>query len=136
LHCQRWYHAVYMPERHRGRDPNRHERRSLLPEYRHAVRFPDEPSSNTAYEQTRDIIRDEPCDLSLYRTALLPALTWYVIILGQIPEEDLQERIYEALEGGEAVSLPEEVWRQFNQRRLEQSGKGPWVEKRYGRRTR
>ena len=105
-----------------------------LPPYRHAVRFSDERSSNTGYEKTRDIIREEPCDLSLYRTALLPAVAWYVLILGSIPEEALQERIYEALEGGEAVALSEEVWTMFNQRRLEQSGKGPWVERRMGRR--
>lgn len=120
-----------MSERPLGRNP------TPLPEYRHAVRFPDEPSSNTAYEQTRDIIRDTPADLSLYRTLLLPSEDWHVLVLGSIPEEPVQERIYKALEGGEAVELPREVWTLFNQRRLEQIGKGPWAERRYvQRRTR
>src|SRR5690349_20979302 len=111
-----------MPEKQRGPVP--------LPDYRHAVRYPDESTSNTAYEKTRDLIRAEPCDLSLYRTALLPAITCYGLMLGQVRMEDLQERIYEALEGGEAVELPEEIWRRFSQRRLEQARKGPWVERR------
>lgn len=117
-----------MPERQRGRDPNR---RASLPEYRQAVRFPDEPTSNTAYEQTRRIIFDEECDLSLYRTALLPDVIWHVLLLGKTPEEGIQARISSAMAAGEAVELPEEVWRIFHLRRLEQSGKGPWTEHRH-----
>lgn len=124
-----------MSERHRGRDPDRpKEQREQLPEYRKAARFPDEPTSNTSYETTRDIIHTEQCDLSLYRTALLPAMDWYVLVLGQQPLEPLRERIDQALASGEAVELPEDVWAAFNARRLEQSGKGPWVERRYLRR--
>ena len=119
-----------MPERPRGRDP------VPLPDYRHAVRFPDEPTSNTAYEQTRDVMKEEACDISLYRTVLLPSQDWHLLVLGSIPEEPVQERIYKALEGGEAVELPKEVWQAFNQRRLEQTGKGTWTERRYGRRLR
>lgn len=124
-----------MGERQRGRDPNRNQRREQevpLPDYRHAVRFPNETTSHTAYEQTRQIIYEEPCDVSLYRTALLPAMTWHVLVLGNIPEERVQTRIYTALAGGEAVELPKAIWQAFNQRRLEQSGKAPWVEHRHG----
>lgn len=124
-----------MSERPRGRDPNRRkEKREQLPEYRKAALFPDEPTSNTAYETTRDIILTEPCDLSLYRTALLPTMDWYVLVLGQQPPEPLKERIDQALGNGEAVELPEDVWKAFNQRRLEQSGTGRWLERRYLRR--
>ena len=124
-----------MPERPRGRDPyRRKEKQAQLPEYRKAALFPDEPTSNTAYETTRDIIHTEPCDLSLYRTALMPDMDWYVLVLGQQPPEPLRERIDQALSAGVALELPEDVWRAFNARRLEQSGKGPWVERRYLRR--
>jgi hypothetical protein len=125
-----------MPERPRGRDPNRRYEKREVPflEYRQAVRFPDEPTSNIAYETTRDIIHTEPCDLSLYRTALMPAMDWYVLVLGQQPPEPLRERIDQAMSTGVAVELPEDVWRAFNARRLEQSGNGPWVERRYLRR--
>src|SRR5215211_2338285 len=123
-----------MPEGTRGRDPNRRQQAAPLPEYRRAARFPDEPTSNHAYEQAREVIRVEPCDLSLYRTILLPDQLWHVIVLGGMPQEVVRERITTALERGEAVELPEDVWRAFNQRRLEQSGQGPWVERRLPRR--
>ena len=121
-----------MSERPRGRDPDLPKEQ--LPEYRKAARFPDEPTSNTAYETTRDLIHTEPCDLSLYRTALMPAMDWYVLVLGQQPPEPLRERLDQALSTGVAVELPDDVWAAFNARRLEQSGKGPWVERRYIRR--
>jgi hypothetical protein len=121
-----------MPERTRGRDPNRHqEKQEQLPDYRKAARFPDEPTSNTAYEQTRDIIYEAPYDLSLYRTVLMPDVAWHVLVLGQTPDETVRGRIDQVLLSGEAVELPEEVWRAFNLRRLEQSGTGPSVEKRH-----
>jgi hypothetical protein len=90
--------------------------------------------SNHAYEQAREVIHVEPCDLSLYRTILLPDQLWHVLVLGGILQETVRERISTALKGGEAVELPEEVWRAFNQRRLEQAGRGPWVERRTLRR--
>lgn len=117
-----------MSERQRGRDPNR---RASPAEYRQAIRFPDESASNTAYEQTRQIIFEEDCDLSLYRAALLPDIVWHILVLGQTPKEQVRERINTSLAGGEAVELPEEVWQAFNQRRLEQSSKGTWVERRH-----
>jgi hypothetical protein len=124
-----------MPERPRGLEPNRHqENREQLPDYRKVARFPDEPTSNTAYEQTRDIIHEAPYDLSLYRTVLMPNVRWHVLVLGQTPDETVRGHIDQALMSGEAVELPEEVWRAFNLRRLEQSGKGSWVEKRHLRR--
>lgn len=128
-----------MPEKPRGRSPGRNPEYVVvpLPDYRHAVKFPDEKSSNTGYEQTREVVYRSPYDLSLYRTAMLPDLVWFVLVLGEIPDEQVQGEIYKNLEGGEAVELPEDVWRTFNQRRLENSGRGPWVERRLrGRRLR
>ncbi len=124
-----------MAERPPGKDPDRRkEKQAQLPEYCIAARFPDEPTSNTAYETARDLIHTEPCEISLYRTALMPAMDWYILVLGQQPPEPLRERIDYALASGEAVELPEDVWAAFNARRLEQSGEGPWVERRYLRR--
>lgn len=128
-----------MPEKPRGpSSAKRSGNQERLPDYRKASRFPDEPASNIAYEAARDIIYEAPYDLSLYRTALLPTQDWYVLILGQTPNAEVRGRIDQALKTGEAVELPEDVWRLFNQRRLEQSGQGPWVERRYlpRRRTR
>src|SRR5215213_2678700 len=130
-----------MPERQRGRNPNKpsrteQDKQSHLLEYHRAARFPDEPTSNSAYEATRQALYETPCDLSTYRTILLPTQDWYVLVLGGMPEPPLRTRIEAALLKGEATELPKEVWRAFNQRRLEQSAKGPWVERRARRRTR
>lgn len=133
--CSGVIYSKDMSERPRGRDSDRpKEKQTQLPEYRKAARFPNELTSNIAYETTRDIIHTEPCELSLYRTALMPAMDWYILVLGQQPSEPLRERIDQALASGETVELPEDVWRAFNARRLEQSGGGPWVERRYLRR--
>lgn len=77
-----------MPERQQGRDPNRRgaHQEIPLPEYRHATRFPDAPTSNTADEATRQVVYEEPCGLSLYRTALLPDSTWPILVLAQPPK--------------------------------------------------
>jgi len=105
-----------------------------MPEYYQAAKFPDEPTSNTAYEEARQALKETPCDLSTYRTILLPTHEWHLLVLGQTPDEALRERINHALLKGEVVELPEEVWRAFNQRRIEQSAQGPWVERRTPRR--
>src|SRR5215211_797203 len=124
-----------MPEGQRGRDPNKtsrteQDKQPQLPEYHRAARFSNEPTSNTAYEATRQALYETPCELSTCRTVLLPDYLWHVLVLGSTPNETLRERIDRALVRGEAVELPEEVWAAFNQRRLEQSAKGPWVERR------
>ncbi|SRR6266540_6472968 len=128
-----------MPEGQRGSDPNKplrteQDKQPHLPEYHRAARFPDEPTSNRAYEQTRQALYETPCELSTYRTLLLPDRSWHVLVLGQRPDDTLLQRIDRALLRGEAVELPEEVWAAFNQRRIEQSAKGPWVERRTPRR--
>src|SRR6266496_2323392 len=128
-----------MPEGQRGRDPNKpsrteQDKQPHLPEYHRAARFPDERASNSAYEATRQALYETPCELSTYRTVLLPDYLWHVLVLGNTPNETLRDRIDRALLGGEAVELPEEVWSAFHLRRLEQSAKGPWVERRTPRR--
>jgi hypothetical protein len=106
-----------------------------MPQYYQARRFPNEPTSNTAYEGVRQALYETPCDLSTYRTILLPARLWHVLVLGGTPDDALRQRIDQALIRGEAVELPEEVWRAFNLRRLEQMTTGqPWMERRLGRR--
>jgi hypothetical protein len=126
-----------MPERQRGRDPNRHQQPPELPGYYKAARYPDEPTSNTAYEEARQAIADIECDLSVYRTLLLPDQLWHLLVIGETPVEELRSRIDQALLRGVAVELPKEVWTAFNLRRLEQRQQGTWVERRVsGRRLR
>src|SRR5258706_3683842 len=104
-----------MPERQRGCDPNKQPRqeqrapRNLLPEYRRAARFPDEPTSNTAYDATRQALYETPCDLSTFRTILLPTLEWHVLVLGKTPDAVLREHIRRALMHAQAVQHPHET---------------------------
>jgi hypothetical protein len=134
-----------MSERQRGRDPDRpsskpsdnHEQHGGMPQYYEARRFPDDPTSNTAYEGVRDVLKETPCDLSTYRTILLPDQSWHVLVLGGAPVEALRQRIEASLVGGVAVELPEDIWQAFNVRRLEQMAQGkPWVERRAPRKRR
>jgi hypothetical protein len=106
-----------------------------MPQYYHARRFPNEPTSNTAYEGVRDLLYETPCDLSTFRTILLPERLWHVLVLGGAPDEQLRRRIEASMARGELVELPDEIWVAFDLRRLEQLGKGkPWVERRTKRR--
>lgn len=127
-----------MPERQRGRDcgrpPENREQQTAMPEYYRAARFPSDRTSNRAYEGVRQALHETPCELSTYRTILLPEEQWHVLVLGRTPDAALQRSIDDGLYGGEAVVLPEEIWVAFNQRWLEQTKKGTWVERRTPRR--
>jgi hypothetical protein len=134
-----------MPERQRGRDPDRHsnktpdnrEQQGGMPQYYEARQFPNEPTSNRAYEGVRQVLYETSCELSTYRTVLLPDMLWHVLVLGGTPNEALRRRIDQSLVYGVAVELPENIWIGFNQRRLEQMVKGrPWVERRTPRKRR
>src|SRR5258708_11787849 len=101
-----------MPEGQRGRDPNKpsrteHSEQPQLPEYHRAARFPDEPTSNQAYEATRQVLYETPCELSTYRTILLPDQSWHVLVLGRRTDTPLLQRIDRALLHREAGELPE-----------------------------
>ena len=119
-----------MPERQRGRDPNRFTRKEQehAPSFHQAARYPDEQSSETPYDQAQQTIYETPCDLSIYRLRLGHNLVWHVAVLGSPPPEDLQRRIEEILSTGEPVTLPDDILTHLVQRRAEQSGRGDWAE--------
>ena len=126
-----------MPERRRGRDPNRRqsEEPSKAPFHR-AARYPDEPSSELPYAQAQQAIHDTPCDLSAYRLQLLPDYIWHVAVLGSPPLEGLVRRIEEILATGEQETLSDEALTALTVRRLQQIQRGQWVEGHYGQRRR
>jgi hypothetical protein len=102
-----------------------------MPAYYQARQFPNELTSNSAYEGVRQILYETPCDLSTFRTILLPDMLWNVLVLGGNPNEELHRRIDQSLRHGDPVELPDDIWIGFNQRRLEQLAQGqPWVERR------
>jgi hypothetical protein len=118
-----------MPERQRGRDPNKLVGGDQLrAPYHRAARYMDEQASEAPYDQAQQTIYETPCDLSVYRLCLGPELTWHVAVLGNLPPEGLNRRIEEILASGEQIALPDEVLAQLTARRREQSSRGSWVE--------
>ena len=119
-----------MPERQRGRDPNRHRgevQEKQHPAFYRAARYQSEESSEHPYDQAQQLIHDEPCDLSTYRLRIGPEYQWHVAVLGDVPSEELVRRIEGVLKTGERVSLPDDVLTALTLRRLQQMEYGPWV---------
>jgi hypothetical protein len=117
-----------MPERQRGRKPPERKEDTL---YSKAVRYPDEQSSESPYDNVQELIRVEPCNLSVYRIRLGDHLEYHVAVLGEPPAQELQRRIDDFLKDGEAVTLPSEAVDALLARRAQQQKDGPWVEHRH-----
>lgn len=118
-----------MPERQRGRDPDRlQQKEQARNSYHRAARYPHEDASEAPYDTLRQLIFDEPCNLSAYRLRVGEALEWHVAVLGEHPLDELQRRIEDVLATGEPVTLPQEILNVLIQRRRTHSGKGKWVE--------
>src|SRR6266545_2601851 len=101
-----------MPERPRGRDPNRQPRKEQPPKPFHkAARYPNEQSSEAPYDQSQQAIYETPCDLSAYRLRLGRDLVWHVAVLGTTPPPELVRRIDDILSSGDPVTLPDDVLR-------------------------
>jgi hypothetical protein len=101
-----------------------------------AARFNTREEAAVPYYAVQETIRTKNCDLSAYRfkqqwedTTNKP---WYVVIVGEKPSDDVQERQNTALGQGEMTGLPEEAVDGLLDRRITQCVKGPWVEAHYG----
>lgn len=121
-----------MPEKKRGRDPGKPpERREEDNSYHRAARYPGEEASEQPYDAMQEMIRVEPCNLSVYRLRLGEDLEYHVAVLGEPPEERLQRRIEDTLKDGMPVTLPQEVLNALIARRHEQQHNGDWVERHH-----
>lgn len=121
-----------MPERQRGRNPNKQPKREQEPNsYHRAAKYPGEVESEAPYDAAQELIRVEPCDLSAYRIRLGEQLEYHVAVLGEPPAEALQRRIEDILKDGEPVTLPAEVLAALIERRTEQQRLGGWVERHH-----
>jgi hypothetical protein len=127
-----------MAERQRGRDPNQ-KRGSEHAESDHAryVRaacYPNEHMSEAPYDALRELIYQQPCNMSVYRQLLLQAdrydATWLVIAAGIAPPAELQTAIEHVLATGEAFTLDETVVQALFERRERANEQGQWVERR------
>ena len=56
---------------------------------------------------------------------------WYVLVIGEKPELDVEQRITTALSQGELATVPKEALDRLMDRRREQQQYGSWVEGHY-----
>jgi hypothetical protein len=85
-----------------------------------------EASEVRSYDMASATNSRSDVDLSSYR--LLVRKQWHVAVLGELPPEAVDKRVRQILASGEAVSLPEDILRVLNHRRLLAKQVAPWVE--------
>jgi hypothetical protein len=128
-------YSTYMPERQRGRDPNKkrggEQQEKCLPEYQQAARYVDESSSEAAYDEAQRAIYETPCNLSTYRLLSTPDVTWHVAVLGDVPSDELHRRLTTVLATGESVVLPNDVLIALYEHRRKQPAIDGWAERHY-----
>lgn len=133
----------HMPERQRGRDPNKGQKHKHKQEreeeesfFIQAARYPHEEASKPPYDAAQQAIYETPCDLSAYRFQMAPEYNWHIAVLGSPPPEELQRRITVILATGRPTTLPEVIVNQLRARRTTQEQHGEWVEGHYPHRRR
>src|SRR6266699_3532622 len=63
------------------------------PPYHLAARYPNKTPVGKAYNPIQTIIFEEDCDLSEYRFFEQKERKWYVVVIGEEPSSQLQERL-------------------------------------------
>lgn len=128
------WQSMQSPEHRRGA-PNKEP--ETQPAYAQAARYGDEQEAGEAYFQAESAIFGTNYELSAYRLQL--EQIWHVAVLGDTPPEDFDQTIQAILSTGQPTELPPEILAFLNQRRLQASQLGSWVEghyqpgKRFGR---
>lgn len=114
--------------------------------YHRATRFDGhwaEQDAERAYQRSRRDLHRSPreTDLSVFRLQIgnrigdVAYLGWYVALIGQVPDKELEARLERHLARGTPVELPEAVTKMLQERRARDAGLAPWIERRYGRLT-
>jgi hypothetical protein len=107
--------------------PGTTERPHWYPPFLDAARFDSDRPALVAYTSIRTALYRSACELSTYR--LLIDQFPHVVVLGDLPANDLVASIHEALRDGIPASLhPETVWALVT-RRNTAARLGPWVER-------
>jgi hypothetical protein len=99
-----------------------------------SARYPSKQAAGRAYSPLEKIIREEECDLSVYRFFMPVQKKWYVAVVGFHPDEQLHQRIETILyqlTRGEKTELENVTLLWLLERRLEQTQHGDWVERHY-----
>ena len=102
--------------------------------YYQASRYPNKSAAGKAYTPIQQIIHEVECDLSTYRLFVPSERKWYVVVIGEQPDQQLHERLKTILttqSRGESARLDAETVAVLSARRLQQIQQGPWVEGHY-----
>lgn len=104
------------------------------PLYVQAARYQNPKAAGKAYTPLQQIVHEAECELSVYRFFKPREKKWYVVVIGEQPDPQLQKRIetiLTTLTRGERVELSEETRLVLLARRVQQTRKGEWVEHHY-----
>ena len=97
-----------------------------------AAKFGEEETAESVYFATQAIIYTAPdADLTSYRLVNRPGEQYYVLVVGNQPSRDIQERIEGCLTQGMLVNLPPEIIDAAMQRRKEQTQIALYVQRHY-----
>ena len=100
------------------------------PPYYRAARFSGEKPAGRAYNQAQETIFTAPdCELSAYRFHL--DRVWHVAVVGEQPPQELERQLEKILSRGQPTTLPELLLRTLEQRRVQATRLGPWIEGHY-----
>lgn len=113
------------PEQSEG---GRCEEREPTPYYQ-ASRFSGERAAGKAYAKAQHTIFTRDCDLSAYRFHIKEI--WHVAILGERPDEAVEQKLQKILSAGEPVTLDPDVLKLLHERREQAKQQGSWVEGHY-----
>lgn len=79
--------------------------------------------------QAQEAIFATSLELSAYRFRLDQVS--YVAVLGDRPPTEFDQTLQAILAGGEPATLPADILKMLNQRRIQARGLGSWVERHY-----
>jgi hypothetical protein len=100
------------------------------PAYLRIVRFRRDAAAKRVYTQVQEAIRNAECDVSVYNLRFNGEPI--VIVLGDAPPADLDERLRKMLSAGTPADLPPDVITMLTQRSIEERRKALWSEGHYG----
>ncbi len=99
------------------------------PAYLRIVRFKRDAAAKRVYTAAQEAIFHAECDLSVYNLRFNGEPT--VVVLGDAPPADLDERLQRMLSAGTPADLPPEVIAMLTQRSIEERRRAVWSEGHY-----
>ncbi len=112
-----------------GRTPSPPRERDEMPAYVRIVRFRRDAAAKRAYTAAQEAIRNAVCDLSVYNLRFNGEPT--VVVVGDAPPADLDERLQRMLSAGTPADLPPDVIAMLTQRSIEERRRALWSEGHY-----